>query len=96
MGDENTCAKTGGNSGENSGENTGVNTCGNTRRKTAVVVTILAGAFAVMAMSNAVVPVLNLLARNLKGPASRQTREGRNDKGRRRSPAERGAQRMCP
>jgi MFS family permease len=64
MGDENTCAKTGGNSGENSGENTGVNTCGNTRRKTAVVITILAGAFAVMAMSNAVVPVLNLLAKD--------------------------------
>ncbi len=60
----NTCADTGDNIGENTGVNTCVNTCGNTRRKTAVVVTILAGAFAVMAMSNAVVPVLNLLAKD--------------------------------
>ena len=57
----NTCADTGDNIGENTGGNTGENACGNVR-KTAVVITILAGAFAVMAMSNAVVPVLNLLA----------------------------------
>ncbi|MBQ4414635.1 MAG: MFS transporter, partial [Methanomicrobium sp.] len=54
----NTCAETGGNIGGNNSGKTGVKT----RGKTAVVITVLAGAFAVMAMSNAVVPVLNLLA----------------------------------
>ena len=44
--------------------NAGGKTCGKTLGKTAVVITILAGAFAVMAMSNAVVPVLNLLAKD--------------------------------
>ncbi|MBQ3684297.1 MAG: MFS transporter [Methanomicrobium sp.] len=56
----NTCAETGGNIGGNNSGKTGVKT----RGKTAVVITVLAGAFAVMAMSNAVVPVLNLLAKD--------------------------------